>query len=102
MSQIAGRTKRRSWRRKTYVWMFNGVVGVSALIYWEQTALLFVISTLALCILLSLVAFADLEGRDRESNKEAESDHTAETESASSLSPVLTNRQSIKKNKGVA
>lgn len=39
---------------------------VAALLYWEQTAVLYVLSTLAMCALLLVVAFSDLEGRDRE------------------------------------
>lgn len=45
-----------------------GAVGfVAALLYWEQAALLYVISTLAVCCLLLVVAFSDLKGRDEES-----------------------------------
>jgi hypothetical protein len=64
--------KRRSWRRSTYIWILSGLTGVSALIYWEQTALLFVLSTLAMCALLTVVALADLEGRDRELHNQPE------------------------------
>jgi hypothetical protein len=64
MNQVVPR--RRSWRLKTKVSVFVAVVAVSALIYWEQSALLYVLSTLAICLVLSLVALADLEGKDRE------------------------------------
>jgi len=39
-------------------------VSVGAMIYWEFTALLYVLSTLAMCALLMVVAFSKLEERD--------------------------------------
>lgn len=56
----------RRGRRGTLVRVAGAVAFVSALIYWEQTALLYVLSTLAMCGLLLVVAFSDLEGRDKE------------------------------------
>ena len=52
--------KRRVWRGRTYIWALSVLLLTSALIYWEQTALLFVLSTLAMCVLLVVVAIADL------------------------------------------
>jgi len=104
MSQMV-KTKRRRMRTKTFIWMLSVLAAVAALLYWEQTALLFVISTLAVCILLLVVAFADLEGKDRALYKQAESDRAAGTESdvpKDSTSPVLANPQAIKRQKGVA
>ena len=66
MGQIVEETKRRGMRPKTYLGTLSALAATSALLYWEQIALLFVISTLALCILLLIVAFSDLEGRDSE------------------------------------
>ena len=37
------------------------MVFVTALLYWEQAALLYVLSTLAVCGLLLVVAFSDLD-----------------------------------------
>lgn len=37
---------------------------VTALLYWEQAALVYVLCTLALCGLLLVVAFSDLERGD--------------------------------------
>jgi len=74
--------RRRSWRIKTKLSVFITVVAVSALIYWEQSALLYVLSTLAVCILLSLVALADLEGKDRELNPPVNSDLSVDRESS--------------------
>lgn len=81
MGQIGATTNRRSWRRNTYIWVLSALTAAFALIYWEQTALLFVLSTLAMCGLLLGVAFADLEGRDKEFNKQIERDPTHMTES---------------------
>lgn len=58
--------RRRSWRRSTKLTLLIAVIAVSALVYWEQSAALYVLSTLAICVVLSLVAVADLEGKDRE------------------------------------
>ena len=48
------------------VWIFGGSAIVIALLYWEQAAVLFVLSTLAICALLLVVMFSNLEGRDKE------------------------------------
>ena len=37
-----------------------------ALLYWEQAAVLYVLSTLAMCALLLVIAFSNLEARDKE------------------------------------
>lgn len=99
MGQIVGTTKRRRWRSSKYIWMLSVVAAVSALLYWEQTALLYVISTLVLTGLLLVVAFSDLEGRDRELNKPAETDVAtiAESdvttgESSPALAPAISER----------
>ena len=104
MSEI-GATTRRSWRRSTYIWVLSVLTAVSALIYWKQTALLFVLSTIAMCILLLAVAFADLEVRDKESNKQVKDDRTRVTESdvtTGSSYPVLADPQEIKRHEGAA
>ena len=59
-------TRRRGWRRRTIISLLIALIMVSGLIYWEQTGLLYLFSTLFICTLLSLVAFADLEGREKE------------------------------------
>lgn len=64
MGQVEVR-KRRVWRRRTYIWVLSGLIAICALIYFEQSGLLFVLSTLAMCVLLTIVALADLEGRDK-------------------------------------
>jgi hypothetical protein len=62
-------TRRRTSRLRTKVSVLIAVITVSALLYWEQTALLYVVSTIAVCVVLSLVALADLESRDKELNR---------------------------------
>ena len=50
---------------------------VAALLYWEQAALVYVLSTLAVCGLLLVVAFSDLEGRGKELTDAARQEQTA-------------------------
>jgi Flp pilus assembly protein TadB len=53
-------------RHRKFAWLFGATAAVCALLYWEQTALLYVLSTLAMCGLLLVVAFSKLEARDEE------------------------------------
>lgn len=57
---------RQTGRRGKLIWVFGAVASVSILLYLEQTALLYVLSTLVVCGLMLVVAFSDLEGRDKE------------------------------------
>ena len=52
-------------RRRKFFWLFM-VAAVSALLYTEQAAALYVLSTLAICGLMLVVAFSNLEARDAE------------------------------------
>ena len=62
----------RSARRyRKLLWIFGGTFTVWALLYWEQAGLLFVLSTLAICGLLLVVAFSDLGARDKEIHNRA-------------------------------
>jgi len=62
----------RSARRyRKLLWIFGGTFTVWALLYWEQAGLLFVLSTLATCGLLLVVAFSNLEARDKEMHTRA-------------------------------
>lgn len=89
--------KRRVWRRRTYIWVLGGLAVISGLIYWEQTALLFGLSTLAMCALLIIVAIADLEGRDKEQHKQR-----LETEQATPKVSVFPGSKARNKQKGAA
>lgn len=53
-------------RRRRFAWIFAASATVIALLYWEQTAALYVLSTLAICALMIVVAFSNLEARDKE------------------------------------
>jgi peptidoglycan/LPS O-acetylase OafA/YrhL len=60
----------RSGHRK-FLWIFGGAFTICALLYWEQTALLYVLSTLAMCGLMLVVAFSNLEAKDKEIHNRA-------------------------------
>lgn len=49
----------------TYVWIFGLALLVFLLIYFEQTALLYILSTLGVTVLLIIVAIADLGEGER-------------------------------------
>jgi len=52
-------------RRRKFFWLF-AAAAVSALLFTEHIAVLFVLSTLAICGLMLVVAFSNLEARDAE------------------------------------
>ena len=58
--------QRRALRRRTKLSLSTVLFLISALIYFEQLAALYFFSTLAICVLFLVVAFADLEGKDKE------------------------------------
>jgi hypothetical protein len=53
-------SKNKKSRRLTYLWIFGLALLVFLLIYFEQTALLYIFSTLGVTVLLVIVAAADL------------------------------------------
>lgn len=65
MSKTVETRKRHKWRGRTKLFALGALVFVSALIYWEQAALLYVASTVFICAVLLAAAFADLDGNDR-------------------------------------
>ena len=50
-------------RRRKFFWLFVAAA-VSALVFSDQVAVLYVLSTLAMCGLLIVVAFSNLEAKD--------------------------------------
>ena len=56
--------RQRRLRRKLF-WL-SAALAVSALLVGEQVAVLYVLSTLAICGLMIVVAFSNLEARDAE------------------------------------
>ena len=68
MSQrISGARTRKNSRSMTYLWLAIMAAIVIGLIYYEQTALLYILATLGVTALLVVVALADLSG-SRNSN----------------------------------
>lgn len=63
MSEIKNRFSRRMI---AFFWSVLLVIVVTALLYFEQIALLYVLATLGLTALLLIVSFADLEKVGRE------------------------------------
>ncbi len=59
----AKKTGKRRWL--TYLWIAGTLLVVSLLLYFERTALLYVLATLSVTALLLIVAFADLGGDER-------------------------------------
>jgi hypothetical protein len=56
---------RRSRRSLTWVWIIATVAVIFGLLYWEQTAILYVLGTLGVSGLLLVVAMSDLSGAHR-------------------------------------
>lgn len=54
------RTKVKKRRGSIYLWILGLVLVASVLIYFEQTAMLYILSTLGVTVLLVIVALADL------------------------------------------
>ena len=54
------KTKVKKRRGFTYLWVFGLALLVFLLIYFEQTSLLYILSTLGVTVLLVIVALADL------------------------------------------
>lgn len=80
-------TKSRIRRYRKFAWIFGLSAIVIALLYWEQVAVLYVLSTLAMCALLLVVAFSNLEARDKELHHRAvENMATQDAESTRSVS----------------
>jgi hypothetical protein len=100
-------TLRQRGGRRKFAWVFGATTAVCALLYWEQTELLYVLSTLAMCGLLLVVAFSDLEGRDKELNKTdlandvaaADSGMTPKAFSPASAGASQANEQTMKRRK---
>ena len=72
------RTKTKKGRTLTYLWIFGLALLVFLLIYFEQTAVLYIFSTLGVTALLIIVATADL-GRSELSPGDAPSKSVVES-----------------------
>ena len=63
------RTKPKKNRALTYLWIFGLALLVFLLIYFEQTAVLYIFSTRGVTALLIIVATADLGSSELSSNE---------------------------------
>ena len=71
------RTARRRRRMITYLWILGLTVLTVSLIYWELTALLYILATVGVTVLLVVVAVADLAHGERVSAQIASADGPA-------------------------
>ena len=76
------RTARRRRRLITYLWITGLAVLTMSLIYWEQTALLYILATLGVTVLLVVVAMSDLKHADTPGSQSAPLDRSAPVGSA--------------------
>ena len=58
-------------RYRKFAWIIGTSAIVIVLLYWEQAAVLYVLSTVAICALLVVVMFTNLEARDKELHQAA-------------------------------
>ncbi len=73
------RTKTKKSRTLTYLWIFGLALLVFLLIYFEQTAVLYIFSTLGVTALLIIVATADLGRSERSPGDAAPGKSVAES-----------------------
>jgi hypothetical protein len=62
--------KKQRRRRRKLFWLF-AAAAVCALVFEEQVAVLYVLSTVAICGLMIVVAFSNLEARDAQMQTDA-------------------------------
>jgi hypothetical protein len=68
---------RRSRRLNTILWVAALAAITIALIYLEQTAILYILATLGVTALLAIVAMADLKGAERMTGESVAGDDAA-------------------------
>ena len=81
MSTTSIRAARRRRRMITYLWILGLAVLTISLIYWEQTALLYILATVGVTVLLVIVAVADLAHAEQMSNRSISADQSSPTRS---------------------
>ena len=77
MSSAAIRAAQRRRRMFTYLWILALAVLTISLIYWEQTAILYILATLGVTILLVVVGVSDLAHAEKISDQIAPIDGMA-------------------------
>ena len=64
-TRIVSNKARRRRHAITYLWIAGLAVLTVSLIYWELTALLYILATLGVTALLVVVALSDLAGAEK-------------------------------------
>ena len=67
MKKTSQKTRRRL-RKTTWLWLLGGLGIISGLLYFDQIALLYVVSTAVLTVLLIIVALSNLKDQETVSN----------------------------------
>ena len=68
---------RRRRQTVTALWIAALAIGTVSLIYWEMTALLYILATLGVTALLIIVALSDLSGAEGPSKEISRADDAA-------------------------
>jgi hypothetical protein len=76
-TETTAKGARKSSRWTTFIWIAAATVIITALIWREQVALLYVLATLSVTALLMIVAMADLGGTRQPLAEPAPSDDSA-------------------------
>lgn len=85
------RARKSSGRLRTFLWIAAAAALIIALLYFEQTAVLYLLATLGLTALLVAVAFSDLSGAHRStSDAELGDDAAAIGSSITGVAPTAT------------
>ena len=82
------RTARRRRHTITYLWIFALAAVTISLIYWEQTAILYILATLGVTVLLVVVAMSDLAAGERFSTETPGPDQSVSGQGASGTRPA--------------
>jgi uncharacterized protein YqgC (DUF456 family) len=69
--------RKTSGRLKTFLWVAGLTILIIGLMYFEQTAILYVLATIGVTVLLTVVALADLSGARRTGASELGDDAAA-------------------------
>jgi fatty acid desaturase len=77
MSKGVEKKQKSRWRGRTWLLILGAGTIVSGLLYWEQLAWLYVLGTLAVTVLLLVVAFADLGEEEEMSQASSEGNEPA-------------------------
>jgi hypothetical protein len=91
MAMSAGTITRNARRRRqtiTYLWILALAAVTISLIYWEQTAILYILATLGVTVLLVVVAMSDLAAAEKFSTETLAPNQPASERGASGIAPT--------------